>query len=306
LPRLAVDRALGRVRLPLHLNWSQPGREYDLSDRRQRARVYEIVLREGTGQDISDYVDGALLGGLLAGPHPASPTATRMATADRHRPRKHSDLDAARLLTPLQVEATQLFFSLPQSAGFAVAGGAALIVQGLIQRQTRDVDLFLLDAAASTITSAAASFETAIGKRGWSHQRVIDQNDFVRLLITGSRESLIIDLGRDSPAEEPVDATDLGPTLSLRDLAARKTWPCSAAPKPGTSPTFTISPADSAAASSSTGPPTTTQDSTTRSSPTCSPASSGSATRTCQGKPGRRARGRCQHAAGGRRASLAT
>ncbi len=61
LPRLAVDRALGRVRLPLHLNWSQPGREYDLSDRRQRARVYEIVLRGGTGQDISDYVDGALL-----------------------------------------------------------------------------------------------------------------------------------------------------------------------------------------------------------------------------------------------------
>ena len=61
LPRLAVDRALGRVRLPLHLNWSHPGREFDLSDRRQRARVYEIVLREGTGQDISDYVDGALL-----------------------------------------------------------------------------------------------------------------------------------------------------------------------------------------------------------------------------------------------------
>jgi hypothetical protein len=47
--------------LPLHLNWSQPGREYDLFDRRQRALVYEIVLREGTGQDISDYVDGALL-----------------------------------------------------------------------------------------------------------------------------------------------------------------------------------------------------------------------------------------------------
>jgi hypothetical protein len=190
------------------------------------------------------------------------------------------------LLTPLQVEATQLFFSLPHSAGFAVAGGAALIVQGLIHRQTRDVDLFLIDAAASTITSATASFETAISKRGWSHQRVIDQSDFVRLLITGSRESLIVDLGRDSPAEEPVDATDLGPTLSLRDLAARKTWPCSAAPKPGTSPTSTISPADSAATSSSTGPPTTTQDSTTRSSPTCSPASSGSATRTCQCKPG--------------------
>jgi transcriptional regulator with XRE-family HTH domain len=61
LPRLPVDRALGRVRLPLHLNWSEPDREYDLADRGKRARVYEIVLREGTAQDISEYVDGALL-----------------------------------------------------------------------------------------------------------------------------------------------------------------------------------------------------------------------------------------------------
>jgi transcriptional regulator with XRE-family HTH domain len=61
LPRLPLDRALRRVRLPLQLNWSQPGREFDLSDRRQRARVYEIVLRDGTGEDIWDYIDGALL-----------------------------------------------------------------------------------------------------------------------------------------------------------------------------------------------------------------------------------------------------
>jgi transcriptional regulator with XRE-family HTH domain len=67
LPRLPVDRALGPVRLPLHLNWSQPGREFDLADRRQRARVYEIVLREGTAQDILDYIDGALLVDLWPG-----------------------------------------------------------------------------------------------------------------------------------------------------------------------------------------------------------------------------------------------
>jgi transcriptional regulator with XRE-family HTH domain len=64
LPRLPAERALGRVRLPLHLNWSQPAREFDLSDRRQRARVYEIVLREGSGEDISQYVDGTLLADL--------------------------------------------------------------------------------------------------------------------------------------------------------------------------------------------------------------------------------------------------
>jgi transcriptional regulator with XRE-family HTH domain len=61
LPRLPIDRALGRVCLPLHLNWSQPRRAFDLANRRERARVYEIVLREGTGPDIADYVDGTLL-----------------------------------------------------------------------------------------------------------------------------------------------------------------------------------------------------------------------------------------------------
>ena len=61
LPRLPLDRALATVELPLHLNWSDRGRRYDLRDRRQRARVYEIVLREGRIDDVLTYVDGALL-----------------------------------------------------------------------------------------------------------------------------------------------------------------------------------------------------------------------------------------------------
>lgn len=61
LPRLDPAEALATVALPLHLNWSNPGRTYDLSDRRQRARVYEIVLREGAPDDLLTYVDGVLL-----------------------------------------------------------------------------------------------------------------------------------------------------------------------------------------------------------------------------------------------------
>lgn len=61
LPRLSLDRAFATVELPLHLNWSDRGRRYDLRDRRQRARVYELVLREGVPDDILAYVDGALL-----------------------------------------------------------------------------------------------------------------------------------------------------------------------------------------------------------------------------------------------------
>ena len=61
LPRVDVGRALAAVELPLHLNWSAPGRVFDLRSRADRARVYEIVLQEGKPTDILAYVDGALL-----------------------------------------------------------------------------------------------------------------------------------------------------------------------------------------------------------------------------------------------------
>jgi transcriptional regulator with XRE-family HTH domain len=61
LPRLSMDRAFSVVTLPIHLNWSAPGRRFSLANRSERARVYEIVLREGTPEDVITYVDGALL-----------------------------------------------------------------------------------------------------------------------------------------------------------------------------------------------------------------------------------------------------
>jgi transcriptional regulator with XRE-family HTH domain len=61
LPRLDVTHALAAVELPLHLNWSAPGRIFDLRSRADRARAYEIVLQEGTPADILAYIDGVLL-----------------------------------------------------------------------------------------------------------------------------------------------------------------------------------------------------------------------------------------------------
>lgn len=61
LPRLPVDRAFSVVTLPIHLNWSAPERRFNLAIRSERARVYEIVLREGGPEDVITYVDGALL-----------------------------------------------------------------------------------------------------------------------------------------------------------------------------------------------------------------------------------------------------
>ncbi len=59
--RLAISDAFATVTLPLGLNWSRPGAPFDLSNRRQRARCYEVTLREGIAEDLLRYVDGALL-----------------------------------------------------------------------------------------------------------------------------------------------------------------------------------------------------------------------------------------------------
>lgn len=55
------NRDFAEATLPLGLYWSRPGSAFALSDRRQRARCYEAVLREGMPDDILRFIDGALL-----------------------------------------------------------------------------------------------------------------------------------------------------------------------------------------------------------------------------------------------------
>ena len=45
-------------------------------------------------------------------------------------------------LTDFQVEVARLFFELPSSHGFLLAGGGALLATGLTTRPTQDLDFF--------------------------------------------------------------------------------------------------------------------------------------------------------------------
>ena len=45
-------------------------------------------------------------------------------------------------LTAFQVQVVRLFFALPESKGFLLAGGAALLAQHLTARPTEDLDFF--------------------------------------------------------------------------------------------------------------------------------------------------------------------
>lgn len=119
-------------------------------------------------------------------------------------------------LTRLQQAVTQLFFQLTESRGFVVAGGAALIASGLVNRPTNDIDLFAASNSTVSIQRAAGRFEEAAREHGWTTRRVVDQAEFVRRLVDDGTETLAIDLGRDSPPVQPPRTTILGPTLCRR------------------------------------------------------------------------------------------
>lgn len=57
----------GSVVLPQHLEWSHQGVFYDMSDARQRAILYEVVIREGRADDVRLYVNFDDLAKLWSG-----------------------------------------------------------------------------------------------------------------------------------------------------------------------------------------------------------------------------------------------
>ena len=123
-------------------------------------------------------------------------------------------------LTDFQVEVATLFFSLPSSDGFLLAGGAALVAQRLTTRPTQDLDFFTASGAAAVHAARDELTAAAVG-RGWPVTRVRDHDTFCRLLVQGT-EDLIVDIALDSSPTLPPKLSALGPTFSPGELAGRK------------------------------------------------------------------------------------
>lgn len=128
--------------------------------------------------------------------------------------------DPDSLPTDFQLEVAQLFFGLPGSDGFLLAGGAALLAQGLTARPTQDLDFFTRPHAGD-VGLARDHFLVAAGGRGWDVDTVQDSATFCRLLVHGP-EDLLIDLALDSAPGRPATASIAGPTFAPAELAGRK------------------------------------------------------------------------------------
>jgi Nucleotidyl transferase AbiEii toxin, Type IV TA system len=87
-------------------------------------------------------------------------------------------------LTVFQVQVARLFFALPESKGFLLAGGAALLAQHLTARPTEDLDFFTAPERGH-VPAARAALEAAARDRGWRTERIHDSDTFCRMVIRG-------------------------------------------------------------------------------------------------------------------------
>lgn len=127
---------------------------------------------------------------------------------------------AGNTLTEFQRAVLGLFFRLPVSEGFMLAGGAGLVATGLSTRPAYDLDLFGADLATG-ITPAGNALETTCIGRGWSVERIRDSATFQRLVVRRSDEQLLVGLAIDSPPLSAPTMTTVDPTYPVAELAAR-------------------------------------------------------------------------------------
>lgn len=123
------------------------------------------------------------------------------------------------MLSPLQERIARIVTELAEAEEFALAGGAALIVRGDVDRRTRDLDFFGPSAVAVDELLPAA--EQALLGDGLQVERIIDHPGFARLLVRDATDQTEVDLGSDArllPVEERLGMR----VLSGEELAVDK------------------------------------------------------------------------------------
>ena len=107
-------------------------------------------------------------------------------------------------LSAFQLEVTRLFFALPASQGFLLAGGAALLAQHLTARPTEDLDFFTAPERGH-VPAARDALEAAARERGRFAQRIHDSDTFCRMVLLARAAQ--IDAGFDATVLASVFAT---------------------------------------------------------------------------------------------------
>jgi len=123
------------------------------------------------------------------------------------------------VLSGLQERIARILAALPEAREFALAGGAALIVGGLVERETKDLDFFADRPEA--VLELLPVLEEALRQAGLQVQRRQALAGFARLGVSDGTASTELDLCYDVRVR-PVKTSAIGAVLSPEELAADK------------------------------------------------------------------------------------
>jgi len=127
-------------------------------------------------------------------------------------------------LDRLQEHVARVALALPQARTLALAGGCAMIAHELVDRVTKDVDLFT-EFDSQEALAVAAALRLALGKSGFEIRnapRPPHENRFV-VCEPASGRSVEVEVSPDGGRLRPRVTLDVGPVLHWDDLAADKT-----------------------------------------------------------------------------------
>ena len=123
------------------------------------------------------------------------------------------------MLSPLQEQVAAIIAGLGEAEGFALAGGAALIVRGDVRRETRDLDFFGLTPAA--VDRLVPAVDRALREAGLTVHHIQENPGFARLVVESTDDRTEVDLGADARLF-PAEQSRLAPTLTGEELAVDK------------------------------------------------------------------------------------
>lgn len=123
------------------------------------------------------------------------------------------------MLSDLQEEILRILADLAESDDFALAGGAAIIVSGIADRPTNDLDFFTVHP--KTVAALLDAAQAALEHAGFEVTRLAEGSTFARLRVGSPDEVTYVDLASDARML-PARSTDTGFMLAEAELAADK------------------------------------------------------------------------------------
>jgi hypothetical protein len=108
--------------------------------------------------------------------------------------------------------------------GFALGGGYALQVHGIVDRPSKDIDNYAPQMDEGLFNDAEAAVRVALEDEGLSSVAGYSDSWFKALQVFDpvTKEAVIVDLGYDYRENEPVIITGLGPVLDIEDVITGK------------------------------------------------------------------------------------